>query len=155
VTRFAVFTYEHGDTVFTTRFRFVARVAVRFVRTLDFLPDPLPEGMERGTAAAAGLCGCTPIPPEPVPDDFETITETPKGWACTCGETDCPHILPWAALESTEEHDPGTCHDCGHEYYHDALGRCMYPMGSGEEARVCGWHPDVMGPVPCLSRIEG
>lgn len=156
MTRFEVFTYRHGDTVFTTRFRFVARVAVRFVKTLDFLPDPLPEGMERGTAAAARLCGCTGTAPIPLaPEAVETVTKTPKGWACTCGEADCPHILPWAAMEAAteeQEYDARICPDCGHDYHHDAQGRCTYPLS--DEARVCGWHPDVMCPVPCESRVE-
>jgi hypothetical protein len=34
--RFEVFTPKHGDVVLTTRFRFVARVVTRFVRTLDY-----------------------------------------------------------------------------------------------------------------------
>lgn len=44
--RFEVFTQRHGDTVFTTRFRFVARVVTRFVRTLDWAPE--------GTEATVG-----------------------------------------------------------------------------------------------------
>lgn len=39
--RFEVFTQRHGDTVFTTRFRFVARVVTRFVRTLEY-DHPIP-----------------------------------------------------------------------------------------------------------------
>lgn len=40
--RFEVFTQRHGDVVFTTRFRFVARLVTRFVRTLDYdYPIPL------------------------------------------------------------------------------------------------------------------
>jgi hypothetical protein len=34
--RFEVFTPKHGDVVFTTRFRFVARLVTRFVRTLEY-----------------------------------------------------------------------------------------------------------------------
>jgi hypothetical protein len=40
--RFEVFTLRHGDVVFTTRFRFVARLVTRFVRTLEYdYPIPL------------------------------------------------------------------------------------------------------------------
>lgn len=166
--RFEVFTQRHGDVVFTTRFRFVARLVTRFVRTLGY---------------------DYPIPLVPVTQEFEEVTKTPTGWACTCGETDCAHILPCAALKpcacssagdgtnpcpredechtnwlakrsaaegayEKPEYNAAVCPDCGHDHYHDAQGRCMYPMGFGDEARVCGWHPDVMGPVPCESRVE-
>jgi len=36
---FEAFTQRHGDTVFTTRFRFVARFVTRFVKTLDWAPE--------------------------------------------------------------------------------------------------------------------
>lgn len=40
--RFEVFTPRHGDVVFSTRFRFVARLVTRFVRTLEYdYPIPL------------------------------------------------------------------------------------------------------------------
>lgn len=158
--RYDVFTYHHGDTVFTTRFQFVARLAARFVRTLDCLP----EGMERGTALAAGL-----VPPEGME---ATLDHTfwawwPVGTEKAYGVTSCRFCESPAMLlthqfepvcashyEEQEEYNPATCPDCGHDYYHDALGRCMYPMDSGDEARVCGWHPDVLGPVPCETRVE-
>lgn len=145
--RFEVFTYRSGDTVFSTRFRSVARLVARYVRTLDCLPAGSlrgtalaaglvpPEGMEAtladthwawwpvGTEKALGVTLCRycsspamlltdrfepvcashyydcPIPLVPTEQAFETVTKTPTGWACTCGEANCPHILPWAALE--------------------------------------------------------
>jgi hypothetical protein len=104
---FEVFTQRHGDVVFTTRFRFVARLVTRFVRTLEYdYPIPL-------------------VPVEQI------------DWDGVDGD------------EGEQEYDARICPDCGHDYYHDAQGRCMQPMGFGEEARVCGWHPDVMGPVSC------
>jgi hypothetical protein len=169
--RFEIFTYRHGDTMFTTRFRFVARIVTRFVRTLDCLPA----GTLRGTALAAGL-----VAPEGMEATLDNTTWTwwPVGTERALGITLCrfcetPAVVltdrfkpvcashygsPTAADQDEEPEEYGDedynsvpCFDCGHDYLRDAQGRCLYLVGFGDETRVCGWHPDVMGPVACES----
>lgn len=132
--RFEVFTQRHGDVVATTRFHFVARLVTRFIRTLEY-DHPIP---------------LLPVPQNGLPDHSEcSICGSLVGCSCS--------IPGWingqdegTEPDEPEEYDASICPDCGHDYYHDAQGRCMYPL----EDRVCGWHPDVMGPVPCETRVE-
>ena len=67
-----VFTQRSGDTVFLTRSRFLARLVTRFVPTLGYAP--IGEGWD--------------------------ISQIPAGWACTCGQANCPHIDPWTGMQA-------------------------------------------------------
>lgn len=173
--------------MFSTRFRFIARLATRLVRTLEWLPA----GSERGTALVAGLvapggmegtldetrwtwwptgsafaavgittCRRCPKPAMLLTDQFEPLCA--RCWVRDCeldalaeeykNHRDADEHL--GGPEPEDEYNTAICPDCGHDYYHDAQGRCMYPMGVGDESRVCGWHPNVMGPVACPTRVE-
>jgi hypothetical protein len=150
--RYEVFTYRSGDTVFSTRFRFVAQVVARFVGTLDY-DHPIP---------------LMPVPCELGPQPLG-FPDNPIFWCPDCQAGACPGLQIGQCYvegcahdcnqdehendpEGQEEHeyDARICPDCDHDYLHDELGRCLYPLSD----RVCGWHPDVVGPVPCGSRVE-
>lgn len=89
---FEVFTQRHGDVVFTTRFRFVARLVTRFVRTLDYdYPIPLvPVPCELG--------------PEPLP-----WPDNPIFWCPDCAAGACP------GLRIGRCYVEGCAHDCNQD----------------------------------------
>jgi hypothetical protein len=98
--RFEVFTPRHGDTVFSTRFRFVARLAVRFVRTLEYdHPIPLvPVACELG--------------PQPLP-----WPDNPIFWCPDCAAGTCP------GLQVGPCYVEGCAHDCNQDEYENEEDR--------------------------------
>jgi hypothetical protein len=96
---FEVFTQRHGDVVFTTRFRFVARVVTRFVRTLSYdYPIPL-----------------VPVPQKGLPDHSEcSVCGSLVGCSCSVPGW----INGWDGVEGDEDQEPEFCeceaceHDC-------------------------------------------